>query len=80
VWSPPLSESAEAASLRAALAKLIEQGKVNKVTSTGGESWFAANHHKNAQLDEIRRASPAPAMTRPTIALSPDTRLVGPCV
>ena len=51
-----LSESAEAAGVRAALAKLIEQGKVKEVTSAGGKSWFAANHHKNAQLDEIRRA------------------------
>src|SRR5215208_5307896 len=51
-----LSDSAEAAGLRAALAKLIEQGKVKEVTSAGGKSWFAANHHKNAQLDEIRRA------------------------
>jgi hypothetical protein len=51
-----LSESAEAAGLRAALAKLIEQGKVKEVSSAGGKSWFAANHHKNAQLDEIRQA------------------------
>ena len=51
-----LSESAEAAGLRTALAKLIEQGKVKEVTSAGGKSWFAANHHKNAQLEEIMRA------------------------
>jgi len=50
------TESAEGPGLRAALAKLIAQDKVKVVTSTGGKVWFAANHHKNAQLDEIRQA------------------------
>jgi hypothetical protein len=50
------TESAEAAGIRSALAKLIEQDKVKVVTSSGGKVWFAANHHKNAQFDEIKKA------------------------
>jgi Domain of unknown function (DUF4157) len=51
-----LTQSAEAAGLRAALAKLIEKGKIKMVTSSRGKVWFAANHHKNAQLDEVKKA------------------------
>lgn len=49
--------SAEAPAIRAALKDLIDAGKIKEVQSTKGtKSWFAANHHKNAQLPEIRKA------------------------
>jgi hypothetical protein len=50
------TESAEGPGLRAALSALISAGKVSEVKSTGGKVWFAANHHRNAQLDDIRKA------------------------
>jgi hypothetical protein len=49
--------SAEAPGIRAALSNLIAKDKVKEVTSKSGNvSWFAAQHHKNAQLKEIRDA------------------------
>jgi hypothetical protein len=56
--------NAEAPGIRAALADLIRAGKVEEVRAArddirfeqGNKSWFAANHHRNAQLDEIREA------------------------
>lgn len=49
--------SAEAPGIRSALKDLIDAGKIKEVQSTKGtKSWFAANHHKNAQLPEIREA------------------------
>jgi hypothetical protein len=52
-----VTTSAEAAGIRAALASLIAAGKVTEVQSQSGKkSWFAANHHKNAQLPEITQA------------------------
>lgn len=51
------SESAEASSIRSALAALIADGKVAEVRSTNGAtSWFTANHHKDAELGPIRDA------------------------
>lgn len=52
-----VTTTAEAAGIRAALATLIAADKVKEVKSTDGKkSWFAANHHKNAQLAEIEQA------------------------
>lgn len=52
-----LTKSAEAPGIRNALSGLIASGKVKEVKSTDGTtSWFAAQHHRNAQLDEIRQA------------------------
>lgn len=52
-----ITSSAEAAGIRAALADLIKADKVKEVeSSSGNQSWFAANHHKNADLGEIRKA------------------------
>lgn len=52
-----MTYTAEAPGLRAALKDLIDAGKVKEVTSADGNvSWFAAEHHKNAQLSEIELA------------------------
>lgn len=49
--------SAQAQELHDALAGLIADGKISEVKSTSGDAaWFAANHHKNAQLAEITQA------------------------
>lgn len=49
--------TAEAPGIRKALSALIAAGKVKEVKSKSGDvSWFAAQHHKNAQLDEIKKA------------------------
>lgn len=49
--------TAEAPGICAALSELIAAGKIKEVNSTNGNtSWFAAEHHKNAQLDEIQEA------------------------
>jgi hypothetical protein len=51
------TKSAEAPGLRAALQTLITDGKVKEVLSSDGAvSWFAAEHHMNAQLSEIEQA------------------------
>lgn len=55
--STMISSSAEASGIRAALSDLIKAGKVKEIeSSSGNQSWFAANHHKDAKLDEIRKA------------------------
>lgn len=52
-----ITSTAEAPGLRAALKDLIDAGKVKEVVSTDGKvSWFAAEHHKDAQLSEIELA------------------------
>ncbi|MCC7247854.1 MAG: DUF4157 domain-containing protein [Lysobacter sp.] len=52
-----MTSTAEAPGLRAALKDLIDAGKVKEVVSTDGKvSWFAAEHHKDAQLSEIEQA------------------------
>jgi Domain of unknown function (DUF4157) len=52
-----VTTSAEAPGIRAALSALITDDKVKEVTSKSGDkSWFAANHHKNAQLTDIQKA------------------------
>lgn len=49
--------SAEAPGIRSALSQLIADGKVSEIkSSSGNKSWFAANHHKNAQLADIEKA------------------------
>lgn len=49
--------SAEGPGIRRALSGLIALGKIKEVKSSNGHtSWFAAQHHKNVQLDEIRQA------------------------
>ncbi len=49
--------TAEAPGIRNALSGLITDGKIKEVKSTDGNtSWFAAEHHKNVQLDEILEA------------------------
>ncbi len=51
------SISAEAPGIRAALSQLIADGKISEIkSSSGNKSWFAANHHKNAQLADIEKA------------------------
>jgi hypothetical protein len=51
------AHSAEASGIRAALSQLIADEKVKEVKSASNSiSWFAANHHKNAQLEEIKMA------------------------
>lgn len=55
--SSSVSMSAEAPDLRVALSDLMTADKVKEVKSSDGSvSWFAAQHHKNVQLDEIRVA------------------------
>lgn len=57
--------SADAPEIRNALSDLIASGKIKEVKSTNGNtSWFAAQHHKNAQLDEIREALKNAGYTR----------------
>jgi len=52
-----VTTSAEAPGIRTSLAALIADDKVKEVTSKSGDkSWFAANHHKNAQLSDIQKA------------------------
>jgi len=51
------TKSAEAQKLHDALKGLIDSGKISEVASSSGDAaWFAANHHKNTQLDEIAQA------------------------
>lgn len=55
--SSSLQMTAEAPAIRNALSKLITAGKIKEVKSADGHvSWFAAEHHKNAQLAEIQDA------------------------
>lgn len=51
------TRSAEAQHLHNALKDLIADGKISETMSTSGDAaWFAANHHKNAQLNDIVQA------------------------
>ena len=52
-----LTITAEAPGIRSALSALIAAGKIKEVQSSDGKtSWFAAQHHKNAKLGDIRDA------------------------
>jgi hypothetical protein len=59
--------SAEAQKLHDALKGLIDAGRVAEVKSTSNEmAWFAANHKKNAQLEEIKIAIAAVGISNAT--------------
>lgn len=52
-----VTASAEAPALRTALRDLITTGRIRVVDSADGStSWFAAEHHRNVQVNEIRAA------------------------
>ena len=68
-----LSESAEAAGLRAALAKLIEEGKVKEVTSAGERAGSRPTTTRMRSSTRSVGHSPRPATTKPTSSLAPST-------